>query len=587
MPTVPVYGQRKVGTDPYPEARRRATLTEEAAGVGVEQARAGRERELGQLGGELANAGFVINDAQQKARQRADDMAATMADNELARWMVHRLNDPQTGALNVRGMNAMNLPEQLESEFGEVAGEIEKTLTTPRQKAAFEQAKARRGLSMLETISQHTSREITRAEQEALATTITNTQAIVAANASNPQLVAGEIDTAAAAIRTHGKNMGWDLDTIEAKIGDMESMGFTTAVETLVDQGNTKAAKIYFEEVGSRISDPKDRSRLQKMLATQTDLEEALAQGDAIIDQGGSETDMLKAARAYGKEHPEQREKVEQRIGQHWDRQRQAERQQQETLLDQAYNHIRNGGTVSSLPASTRQILGSHLPALDSYEKQRNQSGGVAEDDLNVWTDMWEHAQREPANFKTLNLRPLQSKLTPASYKRLLDLQMDMRNAQPKAAKALQEFSSREQVFDSVMQSYGINVSAVKPDTPEANAINQVRRMLGARVEAAQTEGKPPLSNQEITEQLDAIMSAEWGKKGSILGGLYYGWSGVPLTDQTKRLIDVTYDEIPAAKKIEVENELRRQRRPVTPVTVRDFFIEMELDKRAQQKAGR
>jgi hypothetical protein len=586
MPTVPVYGGRKVDTAPLPGVRKQAALTEQAAGVGVEYAKAQRGEalsRLGETGGRLAAAAYT--EIQRKAEERAQDVAQTVSDNELAKWQIKRLHDPDTGALNVRGRNAMGLPEQVMGEFDEVADGIEAGLTTPRQREIFRQIRNKRSLNMLQVLSEHTSREITRVEQEAVQTKVENTRAMVAANATHPDIVAREIDDTAAAIRAHGRNLGLDLDTIESQIAQMESGSFATVVQTLVDNGATPAAKAYFEEVSSRITDPEHRERLKKMLESQSELDEVFAQADRIIAEGGDEDAQLaKAAKLRG----QIRQGVEQRIGQNQARAKQAQREQESDQLKLAYGRLFNGGRggvpVESLPQSMQTALADHIPALKSFADSMLDGGGVQKSDLRAFYTMLDNAQRDPKTFAFhTTLEPLQSVLTQSDYRKLKDLQLDLRQGKP--PKQLEDVSSRKEVFESTLRAYGIDTAreADKPGTEAANTLFEVRQMVDRRVEDIEADGKR-VTATEYQQIVHTVLAEQYQAPASGFRRFFEAL-GLPL--QSRRLAEVRYDDIPHSERLEIEASLRRRGRPVSPQTVRDAFVAIREEDAAREKVRR
>lgn len=587
MPQVPVYGGRKVDTEALPGVRQKASLTAEAAGVGVEQAKADRLGAIGRLGQEVAGTGASLyTEIRRKAIERADDIAATDFENAAAAFQVKRLHDPQTGALNTRGRDAMDQPEKVMADWQEVVSGLEANLTTDRQRAIARKIASRRGNAMLETLYDHASREQTRMEGEALQTKVQNTNAMVAANASKPDIVAEEIDASAAAIRTHGANMGWDLDTIESKIADMESSAFSTAVSTLVDNQAVPAAKKYFEAIGERITDPQDKARLQKMITGADQTAQALADADRILAEGGTETEQLAKA---AKVDPATREHTEQRIRQENQRIKQAKQEQQSALLDSTFAAIDQGRTtVDNLPESTKVALGSNLPALRSFERSKLESGGVQKSDLQAYYTMLDNAHRDPKTFLNTTLEPLQAVLTTADYRRLKDLQSELRVQKPEAQKKLDQFASQKDTFDGRLRAWGIDPRIdTKDETgPGAQEITTIRGLVDNEVRATQSRLKREVDNKEFADIVDGVLEQQHGRKGSILGGLIGYWSATPtpFTDQSKRLTQVTIDDITEKERAEITETLRARHLPVSPVTIRDFYIKQQREEIALQR---
>ena len=573
MPTVPLYGERKVQTQPLPAVRKQSALTEEAAGVGVERARAAQGAaisDLGQAGMQVAGTYFQV---QMEARKRAAEIDATRAVNQAAEWRIRRMHDPQTGALNVRGMNAMGLPEQVMSEWDQVTGEIEAGLTTRQAREMFQKAKAQHGLALLESLSRHTSTEITAAEGEALAANVNNMRSIVAANATSPELVSMAIDETAAAIRMHGKNLGWTNEVIEDKIAGVESMGFKTATETLIEQGHTAAAKAYFEEVGHRITNPDDRDKIQAMLTRQTQIEESQSEGDRINALPLSLSGKLEEAK---KVKPEIRRDVETYLKNEDTRKKAEQRDRIEETHKQALQLIHNGTPVNKLPAWMQQDLREYLPSLDAYEASRA-ARDEHEGNLELYYQMRDHARTESDNYKELNLFQLAPQLNKQQLSSLLELQQEMRGATPKAAKLLAGFGSEDAVFKNTMEvALGVDIDKIEKGTPLADAVATARALVTQRVDELQVGGQP-VTHTEIQKITDEILSHMVADPASQRPSRWPSFFMPP----PKRLIELTYEEIPLAERVKIEEALRAERRPVSIQTVREAYIKQQRIKAA------
>jgi len=154
-----------------------------------------------------------------------------------------------------------------------------------------------------------------------------------------------------------------------------------------------------------------------------------------------------------------------------------------------------------------------------------------------------------------------------------------------KAADAtLGGFSTKEQILESTLGLYGLDPRA-KPDDPQFPVIDEVRRQLDRRL-AGQPKDK--IDNIVIQRELDDILGTGTFQKGRGFSMFPIGrggsWFQGPFFDQQTRLIDVTYDEIPAASKQLIEQALRAKGKPITPQLVRHYYITEELRKAQERR---
>ena len=79
-------------------------------------------------------------------------------------WKNQRVYNPDDGALTKKGKDAFGLPEQIGSEYQQVTGEIASSLTTDKQRFAYQKYTAEDGLSLDHQIRQHVYGEMQRYE---------------------------------------------------------------------------------------------------------------------------------------------------------------------------------------------------------------------------------------------------------------------------------------------------------------------------------------------------------------------------------------------------------------------------------------
>jgi len=245
MPIVPTYGPRRVTTAPLPGVRKQAHETALSEGAGLAAAQAQRSEAMGNFGAVAANVGAHL---WEQETRRADEVAMLEAQNKLAKWENDRIYNPETGALTVKGKDAMPLAGQIGQEFDQVAGEIEQGLTNPRQRQAFARIKSEKAISLDATLKRHTFGEMQRYEGQELQALVENAQTTAVANANDPRRVGEELTRAVSAIKTHAPRLGLGPEQVQEQVTKIQTATHEGVINRLLVEDKSKAAQAYFAE---------------------------------------------------------------------------------------------------------------------------------------------------------------------------------------------------------------------------------------------------------------------------------------------------------------------------------------------------
>lgn len=578
MPTVSTYGQRKVGTDAIPGARKTAGETPLSEGAGLEEARANKFEALAGLGHVALGAGLALGREQQRVRddeqRRADEIAVLNAQNQLATWESKRVYDPQSGALSQKGRDSFGLPEAVGDEFHQVAGDIAAGLGTDRQRIAFARVQQERGQQLDLTLRRHVYGEMQHYEGQELQALVDNSRSAAIANATDPRRVGVELGRAVDAITTHAPRLGLGPEEIKKQIAGVTTATHVGVIEELLAQDQTKSAQVYFEETRSQINGDAI-ARVEKALDAGKTRGEAQKQADAILAAGGTFTEQREKARKI--DDPEVRDSVMQRL-EHEDtiRERDA-RDQNERVMRNVYDVVDRTHDVNKIPPATWATLsGGERASLHAYA-DRLAKGIAVETDLPTYYSLMTKAGTDPEKFATSNLLEYRAKLGDTEFKQLTGLQLSIRNGdRAKADKELSDFNIHNDIVNDTLSVYGVDPHA-KPASAQGVAIANLRGMLRTRVQAMeQLTGKKPTPD-DIRGTLDELLSTSVKVPGS-WWNIFPG--GAPFFDSDKRIIDLTIGDVPAGDRTQIEDALKRAGRPVSDQTVLNLFIEGKARRR-------
>ena len=313
MPTARVYGQRQVSTSALPGVRKTAALTPLSEGAGVAQAKASTFGAVANLAGGIASTALNVRDTMiAQETKRADEVALLDAGNRIDTWENQRLYDPTNGALALHGKDAFGLPEQVNDEYVKLTGDIEKGLSTPEQRLAFQKLKSDRGTNLDLTLRRHVFSEMQAYQGKELQSAVDNATNDAIHNALDPARINEALTRATDAIKTHAPQLGLGPEQVKEQVAAATSTVHIGVIDQLLANDQVSKAKVYYEETKDQIAGAQ-LGRIEKALDTAGTKQQGLDASDAIWKTLGpkAETDpinldaMEAAARDQFKKDPE------------------------------------------------------------------------------------------------------------------------------------------------------------------------------------------------------------------------------------------------------------------------------------------
>jgi hypothetical protein len=569
MATVQRYGPRRVGRATLPGVRKDAAETPLSRGAGLEIERARTADRLAGLVAGVADVGLRGYAAEIDAERRhADQVAILKADNRLAEFEASFLYGDGTpehpGALRRQGENALGLPEEALDAWTEAAGAIQGEAQTQTQKDAVAEIVARRKAGFNVTVRRHTADQMTQYEADELKHKITNGTNEAIAKGLSPIESEAALQSTLAAVATHGPNLGLGKQAIVARTEAITSDVRVGVIERLLVAGKFSAAKVYFEETRGQIMGDA-LARVEKAIEEGSLITQAQQQSDSIIAAGGTLTEQL--ARAGEIDDPKLRDAVEGRIEHHETVRRSQQLEADRDQLRGVWDILDQSKDVAAIPRTTWANLDPNERAAAHQYAEARARGIPIVTNLSRYYALVQHAGTDPIRFAEVNLEKYRAQLDEGDFKQLAGLQLSIRNGQRNQADdVLSPLMSRAQILSDVLDSQKLD-----PDDPTALAL---KRELDKRVEQFQADTGRKASNEQIYQMADTLTQAVILKRGSWLAFLP---GGAPLFDVTKKASAVTYQDIPANERTEIERKLRAAGLPVTRDSVTQTFIDWRI----------
>ena len=579
MPVVRRVEGRQVATAPLPAARRRAAETALSLGAGVEQERARTGLAVAGVGAAIAEPGLRLFARDQAARRReaeevrrqADTLAVIAADNTLAAWVRDRVHDPEQGALTIKGKDALPLPEQLGQEFTTLASQVEASLTTPEQRVGFARARANRQEALDLELRRHVAREIQTYTANELKARVDNALQLTIANGADPAAANRELVAGEQAIRALGQSVGLGPEAVEQQVRALQSEAVVGIISKLLAEGQTMQARSYFEETRDQIAGDK-LDDVQRALRAGTVRQQAQQEADRIVGAGGTLTQQREQAKAL--EDPDVREEALRYIEHEAAVRGAIEQQQHEARLRGAYDVLDRAPDVRQVPGDLwSSLTGSERAALFEYAKDRA-AGVPVETEWRTYYELQQQASNQPETFAQVNLYSYRHKLGDPEFKKLTDLQGDIKKGDREKADAFLDagFRSEDALIKDALGALGIRVEGVTPTSREGQAIIELRRTFERQLGAfTSTTGKKP-TQADQQQILDNILQhiATPGVERSFWfdtrGRIFAGLAGEDLP--------TAVGAIPPAERRLIEEALRGRGRAITDRAILDLYID-------------
>lgn len=568
MPTVPA-AQRQVALQEYPGATLTAAETPESQGAGIADAQGQIAQALTGAGAHAAALGEEMYGHVVRERKRADMVAVTDGQTKLGEWKLQRVFDPNTGALTIKGKDAMDLPEKIRDEFNQQADAIEAGLATPEQKRAFHKIRAEEGLTLDHTIASHVLAESQQYQAQVLQATVENSRNLALANATTPREVGRQIDRQVAAITANAASLHLSPEETARQVDAARSATHVGVIETMLAQEQTKAAQVYFDEAKPQINGDQ-MGRIEKALREGSVRKEGQTRADEIINAGGTLSEQLKKADAI--DDPEVRDQATQRIEHRMGVKLQEQRQDEENASKTAFNILdKTKGDLTKIPPTTwESFSGSTKASLRAYSDKLN-AGEAIETDWTTFYKLIDQAGIKPDDFAKLNILNYRGKLADAQFTQMADLQLSIRNKDNKAGNELAQFGSEEQVVNDSLRQYGYPTEPSKQSDDQQRAVAELRRRVREQVGMLK---KKDITQKDVQSIVDGILSQKADVKGSWWGLVPF--NGVPFRDSTKRSIDLKISDVPQAYKDSITAALRALGKPVDDPTILNTYIGMK-----------
>lgn len=405
---------------------------------GVASYRSGQvESAIGELGG-------VVSQIGEKMQQEDDAQAVFEARRKLDAWERDAIFDPEKGAASKRGRDALGLPKSIPQDFDKFASEVGATLTTKRQKQAFQElAFARRG-HLTGWADKYASQQREVFESGQYEADINAAADRAALYATDPSVVATESKVLLARTVGYLRSKGASEEEIQQAVLNNGTKLHAQVAQTLL-RTDPAAAKQYID-ANKKAIDPVQYNRLAEIADSAALDTEAkrLADGMATLPLA----EQLKKTSELT--DPKLREKARLFVRQNAADIASARAAAEKEISDQVWQMVSQGSSYAALP---RDVLAKmdgkeRIQVQDHYRAEAKRRLAEAEGKP-VKTDMATLENlyaMQPEEFLKVRISALQDKLSRADQEELIKRQANLRDP----AKAPQAATAEQQIAQYV-----------------------------------------------------------------------------------------------------------------------------------------
>lgn len=382
MPTVPVYGARKVDRGALPGAM----LTPNAPSEAFQPAKRV----------DLQPAIDVARQYHEDQVNKADEVAVTKAASDLTAFETELLYG-QNGALNTEGEQSFGTPEKVAAAWQKRSSEIAAGLKGDRQQMAFNRQVADRWGSVNRQVQEHVNGETKKYDAAKTNDFIDNEREAAILGYKDPERVAASLTRQVAAIKDFAGRHGASADTVEKMVSAALSSTHVGVIDRMLANDEDLSASEYFKKHKGQVSG-KDVARVEKDLEEGSLRGESQRQSDDIVakfphDQSAAD-DAVKAIK-----DPKIRDEVQKRVDFEFAHRREMKRAAQDDLYLRATNLIDGRPGIiprkAIPPAMWNQLDLGQRNALEARAKGADGTEGNGSNNDKVWLQFLDMTPQE------------------------------------------------------------------------------------------------------------------------------------------------------------------------------------------------
>lgn len=506
----------------------------------------------------------VIADIYERETDKADQIAVTEADAQLSALETELLYNPQTGALNRRGKDAFGLPEEVNTAWAKRVGEIERGLTSDRQRLRFQQMAQGRSADVDRTLQRHVAGEIQSHDRQVTDALLAGERNAAIANYTDPERVGLSLTRQVAAIREFGQRNGLAPEVIDSVVAKETSSTHVAILNRMLAAGSDQLALTYLNanRAGIAGEDIADVERKVQVISSES---EGARGADAIWREMGPKTlnDPVKLAtleQAVRDRYGDNQQIIKAAIGQLRTRaeafnseQREVGASNKATVLG-AYNEGRSLSQIIRMPEYLA-LPGDEQNSIRTYIVDRGyslqQRANADTPSARNYTKYWEVSNPQRLNgMSESEIIALEPEVGRTLVTDLLNKKRSLGRSEMNVRTATIDADT----FNTVAASAGFDPYKKNIPAKEKARLGQLRSRVETEIERVQQGTNRELTRDEKQSLMQSIVDETVMLDRS---GRDREVRAVQVTDDQRGRTYVPWTEIPADKQQEIARALR------------------------------
>jgi hypothetical protein len=491
----------------------------------------------------------------------------------LNEWEYGNIYDPENGAINRRGKDALSISRDLSSSYDKFLQEREKGLANEEQRLSFRQMAEARRDHVNRWALDHTASQAKALESAEFKAGLESSKERASVDPRNVGLETAFIRQQ---VQIQGEREGWGAEQMKQALQAEESDLYGRVVNGMLAKGNDMGAKSFFEKIKPRM-DPDMASKLE------ADLLEGSTRGESqrIVDKLVNDYSDLGAAREAVREikDPKLRDAVDDRLKMEFGLRANEDNARRDKNFMDAYSIVEQSKKADNIPpALYNQLTPSQRTSIRALEKQVNQVGPQKQDDKVYLEYLGMPIQQIAKVSEAQLIERVRPNVSEASFKEIARRWETAREGINKGNKSKEQefkslFSDDEIVFNSLKKAGVAGLAQTdtigKLDDTKATAVAEFRDRYNTRLQAYFHEtGKN--ANDEVKQKImrDMVIDRVFvqQKAFGILDAFKKDTeaSGRDLSPEDRRKAYVPIDKIPPASAEAIRRQLQSRGKAVT-----------------------
>jgi len=521
MITVPTLGDERVKVNPTNTQR----VQTQAPDFGERS-----QQQLTQATGQLAQTALKVEQAEIEKANQIIDMET---DTKLGELETDLLYNTESGALNKLGKDSFGTPDVVGMDWEIGVKEIEKGLSTDRQRAAFRKRVRQRKANIDKNLMRHISKESLQYDNQVTESYIANEKNTALENFFDEERVDDSVARQRQAIINHADRNGLPAEYKKQKIKLLQSETYTGVITRILDGGADLEAKAYYEK-NKHLIDGKHRRGIEKQLEVGTLMGDSQRATDEIFSKT---TDFRKALDSARKiRDPKKRDEVVKRVKARISEEKMLEAESDKNNFDKAFSIVESSKSMNSIPPSilARLDLGGKQ-ALERRVKQLNE-GLPTKTDLGTYYNLELMASNPKTRdkFLRLNLNTMRDKLGDSDFKKFSKIQSEAASGKGSTNKLLDGLQSKNSIIGDTLNIIGVE-SGKGADPDDIRKAQLFRKRVDDEVVRRQEQTGKKVNNDELRKITESLAT------DFVIGSKYFG-----LVDKRKRSFEIDTSDIPS-----------------------------------------